>query len=52
MAVTTGFSLPYIGKYQESGGTVSYTGGMKLGRGVSMSVEVESADGTYVRITL
>lgn len=43
MAVTTGFSLPYIGKYQESGGTVSYTGGMKLGRGVSMSIEVESA---------
>ena len=43
MAVTTGFSLPYIGKYQESGGTVSYTGGMKLGRGVSMSIEVETA---------
>lgn len=44
MAVTTGFSLPYIGKYAESGGTVSYSGGMKLGRGVSMSIEVESAD--------
>lgn len=44
MAVTTGFSLPYVGKYSESGGTVSYTGGMKLGRGVDMSVEVESAD--------
>ena len=44
MAVTTGFSLPYIGKYQESGGVVSYTGGMQLGRGVSMSIEVESAD--------
>lgn len=44
MAVTTGFSLPYIGKYQESGGKVSYTGGMKLGRGVSMSIEVENAD--------
>lgn len=44
MAVTTGFSLPYVGKYSESGGTVSYTGGMKLGRGVDMSVDVESAD--------
>ena len=44
MAVTTGFSLPYVGKYSETGGTVSYTGGMKLGRGVDMSVDVESAD--------
>lgn len=44
MAVTTGFSLPYVGKYSETGGTVSYTNGMKLGRGVDMSVEVESAD--------
>ena len=44
MAVTTGFSGPYIAKYSNSGRTVSYSGGMKLGRGVSMSIEVESAD--------
>ena len=44
MAVTTGFSEPYVAKYQNTGTTVTYSGGMKLGRGVSMSVEVESAD--------
>lgn len=44
MAVTTGFSEPYVAKYSNAGTTVTYSGGMKLGRGVSMSVEVESAD--------
>lgn len=44
MAVTTGFSEPYVAKYGNTGATVTYSGGMKLGRGVSMSVEVESAD--------
>lgn len=44
MAVTTGFSEPYVAKYSNAGATVTYSGGMKLGRGVSMSVEVESAD--------
>lgn len=44
MAVTTGFSEPYVAKYSSTGATVTYSGGMKLGRGVSMSVEVESAD--------
>ena len=44
MAVTTGFSEPYVAKYGNVGATVTYSGGMKLGRGVSMSVEVESAD--------
>ena len=44
MAVTTGFSEPYVAKYSNTGTTVTYSGGMKLGRGVSMSVEVESAD--------
>lgn len=44
MAVTTGFSEPHIAKYSNTGTTVSYSGGMKLGRGVSMSIEVESAD--------
>lgn len=44
MAVTTGFSEPYVAKYSNAGTTVTYSGGMKLGRGVSMSVEVESAE--------
>nr|DAH90267.1 MAG TPA: tail tube protein [Caudoviricetes sp.] len=44
MAVTTGFSKPYVATYQESEQNVSYTGGMKLGRGVELSIEVESAD--------
>ena len=44
MAVTTGFSEPYIAKYSNTGTTVSYSGGMKLGRGVSMTIDVESAD--------
>ena len=44
MAVTTGFSKPYIGKYSAVGQTVSYTGGKKLGRAVSLSVDVESAE--------
>lgn len=42
--VTTGLSKPYIGKYQNSSGTISYSGGMKLGRAVELSIEVESAD--------
>ena len=42
--VTTGFSLPYVAKYSNSGATVTYTGGMPLGRGVSLSIEVEGAD--------
>lgn len=44
MAVTTGFSEPYVAKYSASEQTVTYSGGVKLGRGVSMSVDVESAD--------
>lgn len=44
MAVTTGFSEPYVAKYSNTGATVTYSGGMKLGRGVSMSVKVKSAD--------
>lgn len=42
--VTTGLSKPYIGKYRNSSGTISYSGGMKLGRAVELSIEVESAD--------
>ena len=43
--VTTGFSKPYVAKYNATGQTVTYSGGMPLGRGVSLSLEVETADG-------
>lgn len=42
--VCTGFSLPYVAEYSASGGTVSYSNGMKLARGVSVSVAPEVAD--------
>lgn len=42
--VTTGFSKPYVAKYAATGQTVTYSGGMPLGRGVSLSLEVETAD--------
>lgn len=42
--VTTGFSKPYVAKYNATGQTVTYSGGMSLGRGVSLSLEVETAD--------
>lgn len=42
--VTTGFSKPYVAKYENTSGTNTYTGGMLLGRGVSVESEVETAD--------
>lgn len=42
--VTTGFSKPYVAKYSNTGTTVTYTGGMDLGRGVSLSLEIDTAD--------
>lgn len=42
--VCTGFSLPYVAKYSNSGGTVSYTGGMKLARGVEIDIQPTVAD--------
>lgn len=42
--VTIGFSLPYVALYSESGGTVTYTSGQKLARGVSVSAESDSSD--------
>lgn len=42
--VTTGFSKPYIAKYANTAGTVSYSGGILLGRGVSVESEIEGAD--------
>lgn len=40
--VTTGFSLPYVALYAVSGGTITYTSGQKLGRGVSVSIAPEN----------
>lgn len=42
--VITGFSKPYIANYAASGTTVTYSGGMVLARGVSVSLAPESAD--------
>lgn len=45
--VTTGFSKPYVAKYGTVEGAESntYSGGMKLGRGVNVSIEPNVADG-------
>lgn len=42
--VTTGFSKPYVAKYANESSTVTYSEGMSLARGVSLSLEVEAAD--------
>ena len=42
--VTIGFSKPYVAKYSAAGTNVTYTGGMDLGRGVSLSLDIETAD--------
>lgn len=42
--VTTGFSKPYVAKYANTGATVTYSDGMILARGVSLSVEIDTAD--------
>lgn len=42
--VCTGFSLPYVAKYTESGGAVTYSDGMQLARGVNVSIAPEVAD--------
>lgn len=42
--VCTGFSAPYVAKYNNAGGTVTYTDGMRLARGVSVSISPEVGD--------
>ena len=42
--VCTGFSLPYVAVYANNQGTISYSSGQKLARGVSVSVAPEVAD--------
>jgi len=42
--VLTGFSMPWVALYANSSGTISYSGGMPLARGVSVSLDVETSD--------
>ena len=42
--VCTGFSLPYVAKYSNTGNAVTYSNGMKLARGVNVSIDPESSD--------
>lgn len=42
--VLTGFSKPYVGKYVNTNGTITYTDGTALARGVSASVSAETGD--------
>lgn len=41
--VTTGFSLPWVAKYNVNEGVVTYTDQMRLARGVEVSLDVEDA---------
>lgn len=41
--VCTGFSLPYVAKYVNTSGTISYTSGQKLARGVDVTISPEAA---------
>ena len=40
--VITGFSKPYVALYTESGGTVTYSSGQALARGVGVSIEPDT----------
>ena len=42
--VCTGFSKPYVAKYSNTGGTISYTSGQKLARGVEVSLDPNASD--------
>lgn len=42
--VMTGFSLPYVALYTANGGTVTYSRGQRLARGVQVSIEAEAED--------
>ena len=43
--VCVGFSHPYVAKYVNTAGTISYTNGMRLARGVSVKVNPEISEG-------
>ena len=42
--VITGFSLPYVAAYSESSGTITYSSGQELARGVSVSLSPDQPD--------
>ena len=42
--VKTGYSLPWVATYSAAGTTVTYTGGMRLARGVEASYDIETSD--------
>lgn len=42
--VVTGFSMPFIAKYAASGGTVTYSEGTDLARGVDVEISPEVSD--------
>lgn len=42
--IITGFSKPYVGLYAASGGTVTYSKGMELARGVNASTDYQVGD--------
>nr|DAZ17819.1 MAG TPA: tail tube protein [Caudoviricetes sp.] len=42
--VCTGFSKPYVAKYSNDGGVVTYSGVMQLARGVSVSMSLNTTD--------
>lgn len=41
--VVTGYSFPVVALYQNTGGTISYTGGRDLARGVSVDPQIETS---------
>lgn len=42
--VCTGFSKPYVAVYSATGGTISYSSGQDLARGVEVSIEPETSE--------
>ena len=44
---TIGLSKPYYALYQESGGTVTYSGGGLIGKATEMSLELEGGGRQY-----
>ena len=42
--VAIGFSAPFVGQYNCQGGNVTFTNGMRLARGVDVSINPETAD--------
>jgi len=41
--VCTGFSMPWVALYSENNGTITYSGGIPLARGVDVNISVEGA---------